>query len=94
MESDGFEWDDAKAEANLRKHKVSFAEGQTVFNDLYSIVESDEGHALDEARWTATGLSEQGRVLLVVFTMRGERSRIISAREPTPAERSAYESQF
>lgn len=94
MGSDRFEWDDKKADSNLRKHKVSFAEASTVLDDLYVTVQPDEGHAVAEHRWSATGLSIQGRVLLVVFTVRGDLARIISARKATSAERREYESHF
>ena len=94
MESEIFEWDDWKAEANLRKHKIGFLEASTVLDGPYLTVEPDESHAVAEPRWSATGISIDGRVLLVVFTMRDDRSRIISARKATPAEWREYESQF
>ena len=94
MESERFEWDDAKADVNLRKHKIGFPEACTILDDLYVTVDPDEIHAVAEPRWSATGLSIQGRVLLIVFTMRGDRVRIVSARKATPAERREYESQF
>jgi hypothetical protein len=94
VESERLEWDDKKADANLRKHKVGFPEASTVLDGPYVTVEPDVGHAVTELRWLATGLSIRGQVLLVVFTMRGERARIISARKATWAERREYESQF
>ncbi|HWG18908.1 MAG TPA: BrnT family toxin [Terracidiphilus sp.] len=94
MESEWFEWDDEKAAANLRKHGVGFPEATTVVDAPDAIAEPDEVHAEDEPRWIATGFSQLRRVLLVVFTVRGQRTRIVSAREASPAERRDYESQF
>lgn len=94
MESEWFEWDDVKAAANLRKHGVGFFEALAVLESSYALFEPDEAHAKDEARWIATGFSNRGRVLLVVFVIRGDKARIISARKASPAERRRYESQI
>lgn len=94
MESERFEWDDRKADANLRKHQVSFQEGATVFDDPYVMIEPDPRHSHDEDRIFATGFSAASRVLLVVSTERHERIRLISARRATLEERRKYESQF
>jgi uncharacterized DUF497 family protein len=98
LESERFEWNDRKAEANLRKHKVSFAEGATVFDDKLGVVIDDPEHSWDESRQILIGSSSSGKVLLVVYVERmllngRERYRIISARKATPAERSIYEAQ-
>ena len=61
-----FEWDAAKAAANLRKHKVSFTEAATVFLDPNVLIEPDSLHSADELRATAIGLSALSRILLVV----------------------------
>ena len=88
-----FEWDDAKAAANLRKHWVSFEEAAEVFNDPRLVESEDLGHSYDEVRFIAIGYSAR-RLLLVVFTEpRRDVIRIISARLPTPSERKLYESQ-
>jgi uncharacterized DUF497 family protein len=89
-----FEWDDAKAEANLRKHRVNFLEAETVFGDPFVRIELDSDHSEGEVRSKATGLSAGSRVLLVVYTERRERIRIVSARKATRQERREYESQF
>jgi uncharacterized DUF497 family protein len=89
-----FEWDDAKAEANRRKHRVDFTEAATVFDDPFVKIEPDPLHSEGEARSNATGLSAEIRVLLVVYTERRERIRIISARKATQQERREYEFQF
>jgi uncharacterized DUF497 family protein len=89
-----FEWDDAKAASNLRKHRVAFTEAASVFEDEFAIFEADPLHSEEEIRATVTGLSARSRVLLVVYVERRERVRLISARKATPQERRMYESQF
>lgn len=88
-----FEWDDAKATANVRKHWVSFGEAAEVFDDPNLIENEDASHSYDEARFIVIGYSAR-RLLLVVFTEpRWDVIRIVSARLPTPAERKMYERQ-
>lgn len=87
-----FEWDPDKAESNLQKHGVSFAEAATVFFDLLSITVPDPLHSVEENRFVITGLSYQQRHLVVVHSDPGDRIRIISARLATPSERKKYES--
>jgi uncharacterized DUF497 family protein len=94
LEWEGFEWDDRNAAANLLKHKVSFLEAATVFDDPYVIVEPDLAHSAEESRESAIGFSRKERVLLVVYMEPDERIRLISARRATPEERRKYESQF
>jgi uncharacterized DUF497 family protein len=88
-----FEWDPRKAAQNLRKHKVSFSEATTVFGDDLSTTVYDPDHSLDEDRYITIGWSNRRRLLIVAYTERGDRIRIISARELTHAERKAYEDQ-
>ena len=88
-----FEWDDAKAAANLRKHRVSFDEATEVFFDPYALGDKDAEHSYEEERFFVIGYST-ARLLYVVFAeRRDDVFRIISARLPTPAEREAYEEQ-
>lgn len=87
-----FEWDPDKAESNLLKHAVSFAEAATVFFDPLSITVPDPVHSADENRLVITGLSYGQRHLVVVHVDRGDRIRIINARLATPGERKKYES--
>jgi uncharacterized DUF497 family protein len=61
-----FEWDDEKAKANLKKHKVSFDEATTVFNDAFSITIPDPDHSVGEQRYIDIGNSDKGRVLEAV----------------------------
>ncbi|MBM3327238.1 MAG: BrnT family toxin [Calditrichaeota bacterium] len=86
-----FDWDDAKAEANLCKHGISFAEAESVFDDPLSAVFNDPDHSIQEARKIIKGHSEQGRLLLVCFVVRGDTLRIISARRLTKPETKEYE---
>ena len=86
-----FEWDADKAKSNWDKHRVSFEEGATVFHDLFAATMPDPDHSGDEQRYIALGLSAQVRLLVVVYTERGDKTRLISCRKATPAERRAYE---
>lgn len=86
-----FEWDDAKAKSNLRKHRVSFDEAVSVFGDLRALTFSDTDHSESEDRSRTYGLSNHGRLLVVVHTERRTRVRIISARKATQYEKAIYE---
>ncbi|MDI6782082.1 MAG: BrnT family toxin [bacterium] len=86
-----FEWDEKKAEANLKKHGVSFDEATTVFIDPFSITIPDPDHSVDEQRYIDIGSSESGRVLVVVYTERGTKIRIINCRKATLSEQKLYE---
>ncbi len=86
-----FEWDDAKAESNERKHGVSFTEAMTIFADPLSVTGYDPRHADDEDRFLTMGTSVVGRLLVVSHTNRGDVVRIISARVATRRERKDYE---
>ena len=86
-----FEWEEAKAAANLHKHKVSFEEAATVFEDDLSLTGCDPDHSLGEHRFVTFGLSAANRVLAVSHTERSGKIRIISARPATRAERRIYE---
>ena len=86
-----FEWNPAKAAANLEKHRVSFYEAATVFGDALSVTVPDPDHSIDEDRHIMVGLSDHSRLLMVAYAERGDRIRIISARELTRTKREAYE---
>jgi uncharacterized protein len=86
-----FEWDNNKAESNFRKHGVTFEEAVTVFADPYLLFTEDSKHSEGEEREWAIGEAENGSMIVVVFTMRGEKLRIISARKATKRERRRYE---
>ena len=83
-----FIWDDAKAKANKIKHGVSFKEAAFVFEDDDRIEMFDEEHSQDEDRWQVIGKVEE--VLFVVYTERGEYTRLISARKANFYEKEMY----
>ncbi|MFO0964956.1 MAG: BrnT family toxin [Gemmataceae bacterium] len=86
-----FEWDEAKAASNRKKHKVEFEEAATVFSDPLAAIFDDEDHSEEERREIIIGHSARNRLLLVSFTERGDVIRIISARQATRRERRDYE---
>ncbi len=91
-----FEWDQPKARENLPKHKISFDEAKTIFNDPLLLTFRDEEHSDDEERYISIGLSVDNQILLVVHTERELDKdvliiRIISSRRGTASERKVYE---
>ncbi|TAG44137.1 MAG: BrnT family toxin [Betaproteobacteria bacterium] len=95
-----FDWSEAKAAANLRKHGVDFLEAMSLFADPLTVTDFDEEHSDGEDRFVSVGRAGSGRLLLVVHTFSevvhaGEPPysfvRLISAREPTAHERRCYE---
>jgi uncharacterized DUF497 family protein len=86
-----FEWDEIKAHINLKKHAVSFDETVSIFRDPLSITVADPEHSETEYRFMDIGMSDQGRLLVVSYTERASRIRIISSRPALPVERKAYE---
>ncbi len=83
------EWDPGKAAANFRKHGVRFTDAYAVFGDVRAVT-VDDAHA-DERRWITIGLDSLGRVLVVSYTWRAERIRVISIRKATRIERRQYQ---
>ena len=86
-----FTWDQRKAAANARKHRVTFREASTAFADPLSITIPDPEHSLGEQRFVLIGLSHQRRLLVVAHTERSDTIRIINARPATRHERQTYE---
>lgn len=86
-----FEWDPEKARENEQKHGVSFSDASEVFDDDHSSSVPDPDHSADEDRYLMFGVSKQGQHLVVSYTERGARIRLISARPMTSRERRAYE---
>ena len=82
-----FEWDPRKAAANLAKHEVSFEGAATVFGDPLGRIVADPRHSSDQERFVLLGLSQDQRLLAVMYVERGETIRIISARRATRRER-------
>lgn len=89
-----FEWDPSKARANVRKHQVTFQEAATVLRDPLAITIFDPDHSQEEDRYITIGTSEGGLALMVAHADRQDRTRIISARALTRAEREAYEDEI
>jgi uncharacterized DUF497 family protein len=89
MNVDDFEWDDAKAAANLANHGVSFDQARDAFDDPFAIDFVDDREDYGEQRLILVGMVE-GRLLVVAHTLRGNKVRIISAREAEPHERRQY----
>jgi uncharacterized DUF497 family protein len=86
-----FRYDPAKAAANFRKHGISFADAEGVFQDLFALTQEDPD-AEGERRFIAVGLGSAAALLVVVYAMRDEEVRLISARRATRKERKTYES--
>jgi uncharacterized protein len=84
-----YQWDKDKVAVNLRKHGIDFADAVSVFSDDLAITTSDE--RFDEDRFITIGLDALGRVLVVVYTWRGQKIRLISARPATRQEKRQYE---
>jgi uncharacterized DUF497 family protein len=85
-----FEWHNAKAEANLCIHGVSFDLAKTVFKDPFAIERHDDRADYGEERFVIIGMTEENFLLFVAYTEREERIRIISARRATQYEQDDY----
>ena len=85
-----YTFDPDKAASNLQKHGVDFDEAASCLLDEMALVRED-ADSVDEQRHVLLGMSAYGNLLVVVYTMRGEVPRIISARKPTARERRQYE---
>lgn len=86
-----FEWDERKAETNLKKHGIPFEEASTAFGDVLSITIDDPLHSNDENRYILIGKSSLFNTLVVVHLEMNDTIRIISARKATNKERKVYE---
>ena len=85
------EWDESKNTINKARHRISFEEAATVFEDVLSVTIPDPDHSLNERRLLTIGESNHARLLVISHTERKGRVRIISARKPTGKERKQYE---
>jgi uncharacterized DUF497 family protein len=86
-----FEWDPQKAATNARKHGVTFDEAATAFGDPFGLMVDDPRHSDTERRAVLLAYAQSGGLLAVMFTERGDRLRLISARTATRRERRHYE---
>ena len=87
----GFQWDQGNSNKNLLKHNVQNWECEQVFFNKPLLVLEDPGHSVAERRWAAFGKTDSGRLLVVIFTKRGNLLRVISARDMNTKERKFYE---
>jgi len=87
----GFEWDKHNAEKNWIRHGVSPSESERIFFNRPLVVADDTRHSAKEKRYYALGHTDAGRMLFVVFTARGDKIRVISARDMNEKEREAYQ---
>ena len=87
---DGYKWGPAKAAENLRKHRVNFADAAISLEDPNALTITDPD-ASDEERFVTLDTDPEGRLLVTVYTYRGENIRIISSRSASPGERRRYE---
>ena len=87
-----FEWDEAKAVANLKKHQVSFEEAKSIFYDEFGVQFFDDEHSKEEERFLMLGMSSGAKLLIVCHCERehGATIRIISARKATKRESAFY----
>ena len=92
MNDGRFQWDDEKAASNYAKHGVRFEAARDVFKDPFAIELIDDRHDYGEDRFVLIGLAS-GRLLTVVYALRDEMIRIISARGAEPFEHRAYHEQ-
>ena len=92
MKTISFVWDGTKAESNLKKHKISFEEAQTVFSDPNARMIFDPEHSGDEQRFILLGISSGLRLLVVCHCYREDDMviRIISARKAKKKEQKKY----
>lgn len=89
-----FEWNEAKGAINAEKHGVNFEEALTCFYDPHQIAFYDPNHSEDEDREILIAHSNQGRLLLVVYTIRDKKIRLISSRQATKRESEEYEKRI
>lgn len=92
MEGIIFQWDENKNSINKKKHKVSFEEAKTVFEDVEALIIDDPDHSEEEERFIILGFSSQAKLLVVCHCYRSNDSiiRIISARKATANESNQY----
>lgn len=90
----GFDWDEGNFLKNWEKHQVSHLEAEQVFFNEPLLVYADEKHSSKESRWYVLGRTDDNRCLMIVFTVRKKRIRVISARAMSRKEREIYETEI
>ncbi len=86
-----FEWDQANIEKNWERHRVAYVECEEVLLNGEFIISKDTAHSATEDRYRVLGKTDEGRILFLAFTLRGEKIRVITARDANKKERKAYE---
>jgi uncharacterized DUF497 family protein len=86
-----FEWDPEKERANLVRHGITFAEAATVLRDPLELTVPDPDHSMHEDRYVSIGTATTGRILVVGYTERRGKIRLIFARRATRRERHVYQ---
>lgn len=86
-----FEWDSGNQEKNWKKHKVAVKEAEAAFKNKPKFIFLDQRHSQVEKRYGLYGKTNEGRLLSLVFTIRGNKVRVITVRNMSKKERSAYE---
>ena len=87
----GFDWDESNRDKNWEKHEVLASECEEVFFNLPLLLQSDDAHSQKEPRYYVLGQTIAGRRLFIAFTIRGDKIRVISARDMSKKERKIYE---
>ena len=87
----GFEWDDGNRDKNLKKHGITNAQCEEVFEDEKRVISSDIRHSEMERRYLVIGKTRNGKLLRIAFTLREDRIRVISARPTNRKEKPLYE---
>lgn len=87
----GFEWNEGNIIKNWERHKVTYFECEEIFFNEPLVVQHDKIHSTHENRYFALGKTDEGRLLFVVFTIRGDKIRVISARNMSKKERRCYQ---
>jgi len=89
----GFDWDSGNKEKNWEKHRVDYRECEEAFFNKPLLISEDAKHSFHEQRYYVLGVSDAGRELFLVFTVRNNKIRVISARDQSKKERRLYEQQ-
>lgn len=87
----GFDWDKGNIDKNLDRHKVSYTECEEVFGNRPLKIFEDAKHSLEEKRFVAHGITNRKRKLTIIFCLRNNKIRVISARDMNKKERGEYE---
>jgi len=91
---EGFEWDEGNIKKSWERHRVSYIECEEIFFNRPLVVQEDETHSKGEKRYYVLGKTNDGRYLFVVFTIRHNKIRVITARDMSRKERRAYHAQI